>query len=247
MDTASTSTNNTKLKSYLIEKLLNESASTKAATTNIKLNESMKQRAESKEDLVSEAGTYTIDDSPDGEIIINDAENNSKAALRQSTSTNVDLISARAAIDETFGIKRPQINDANNNPSETELNTTIKNDASKRSAQKAARARNQTYSLTKDLIGQQSVSGEVGGEEKSTLKPPNSSFSTSSSSSISSSAASTGLNDTSESKLKKTMTYEVLATLSQEHEPKEANTAPNGSTIVSIYNLFCLCLNFLSL
>jgi hypothetical protein len=238
MDTASTSTNNTKLKSYLIEKLLNESTPTKAPTTNSKLIDSMKQRAESKEDLVSEAGTYTIDDSPDGEITINDAENNAKAALRQSTSTNVDLISARAAIDETFGIKRPQINDANNNPSEAELNSTLKSDASspsKRSAQKAARARNQTYSLTKDLIGQQSVPGEVGGGEKSTLKPPNSSFSTSSSSSISSSAASTGLNDTqSESKLKKTMTYEVLATLSQEQEPKEANAAPNGSTIVSI-------------
>ena len=38
---------------------------------------------------------------------INADENN---ALRQSTATTVDLMSARAAIDETFGIiKRPSI------------------------------------------------------------------------------------------------------------------------------------------
>ncbi len=192
------STNSSKLKSYLIDKLLNESASPVQTTTKASLSpvESMKQRAESKEDLVSEAGTYTIDDSPDADTTndLDHVENTKTNILRQSTNTNVDLISARAAIDETFGIKRPQINDA----AEADLNSTIKSDSSKRSAQKTNRARNKTYSLTKDLLVNRENIAEKE-EDKGALKPPNCAFSTSSSSSISS------YND-SESKLKKTTT-----------------------------------------
>jgi hypothetical protein len=129
--------NKDRYKSYLIEKLLNENK------TNIQQQQQQQQQTnglnDSQEDLTSETGTYVIEDD------LNNNNNNggqqstqpppsvtlSSIDLKQSTNT-IDLMSARAAIDETFGVNQQS--------------------TPKRQTQKVIRARNQTYSLTKDLF-----------------------------------------------------------------------------------------------
>jgi trimeric autotransporter adhesin len=160
------------------------------------------------EDIASEAGTYTIDNSVDVAAVeadFNDdkqtpeqdrqpiqkqrgsatvtitrgqqqqqqrhqraadeyEENKENMQMHDSNASSLvlELISARAAIDEKFGIvKRPLINDSAETmssstvtPSETasSLDASIKQVTSKRPIQKIVRARNKTYSLTRDLL-----------------------------------------------------------------------------------------------
>jgi len=127
--------NKDRYKSYLIEKLLNENK------TNIQQQQQQQQTNglnDSQEDLTSETGTYVIEDD------LNNNNNGGQQStqpppsvtlssidLKQSTNT-IDLMSARAAIDETFGVNQQS--------------------TPKRQTQKVIRARNQTYSLTKDLF-----------------------------------------------------------------------------------------------
>lgn len=122
------------LKNYLIEKLLNEDES-KPVKVNTFLNKS-----ESKEDLISETGTYTIEEKVN--VLDKKGENSPKDNTDYNLVKSIDLMSARAAIDETFGIvERPHIS---NDESKTQLN--------KRPLLKVARERNKTYSLTADLL-----------------------------------------------------------------------------------------------
>jgi hypothetical protein len=150
MDTVTKSLNsNSKFKTYLIDKLLNEQkhdsitsnnnlsstvsdkqqsslANTFDIDTELNTKYNSNNLAESKEDLHSETGTYTIEDLDDNNDDSKKENYNHHSLsnvnlnnLRQSTtSTNIDLVSARAAIDETFGIigNRSQI-------TETKINT----------------------------------------------------------------------------------------------------------------------------
>lgn len=133
-------TTQTNLKNYLIEKLLNEDES-KPVKVDTFLNKS-----ESKEDLISETGTYTIEEKVNS--IDKKDDNTAKNNTDYNLVKSIDLMSARAAIDETFGIvERPHISNEDNDDSE--LN---KSQQSKRPAQKIVRERNKTYSLTQDLL-----------------------------------------------------------------------------------------------
>jgi hypothetical protein len=204
----------------------NSTSSIKSVNNSNPIDTNSHSLAESREDLHSETGTYTIEDLDED----NNNNNNLKDLnstildhqtylqqqqdildLRKSTaSTNIDLVSARAAIDETFGIiKRPHIkntestqhNNSNNNKNESPKNS-------------KSRTRNQTYSLTKDLMithHQNTTNTEPPATIK--IKPvnKNSSVSTSSSSSVSSSVtASSSMDASTNLGMKKTTTYEVI-------------------------------------
>lgn len=107
--------NSNKYKNYLIEKLLNESPSIAKITTA--------NANEDKEDALSETGTYTIED---------DLMPNKKI---------IDLETARAEIDEKFGIIRPEITEQN-----IQLPTTPRRQT------QTTRVRNKTYSLANDIV-----------------------------------------------------------------------------------------------
>jgi hypothetical protein len=127
------------------------------------------------EDLVSETGTYTIDvDSP-------------KQQNGQDQEQVVDLVSARAAIDETFGIvviKRPEID--NDSSLIESHDAKIHLQQLKQTKARMSRQRNKTYSLTKDLLIQNNGEPAFTGSNLETAAAGNLSFSASSSSSISS-------------------------------------------------------------
>ncbi len=257
MDTVNKSLNsNSKFKTYLIDKLLNEQKHDSSITSNNNLSTTVSDKqqsslantfdidtelntkyntnnlAESKEDLHSETGTYTIedlddnnDDSKKENYNHHSLSNANLNNLRQSTtSTNIDLVSARAAIDETFGIigNRSQItetkinsNNSNNIKQEMESNdNSLKSKSDELHKLNRSRARNQTYSLTKDLLLSQINNTNEESKlvkDSSQNKPVNSSFSASSSSSVSSSLTGPSSVDVdSVTSLKKTKTYDVM-------------------------------------
>ena len=187
MNSQASLVSNNKFKNYLIDKLLNEQKQetiqfndplcipmAKSSISNKVFENEIKSNAhyltESKEDLQSETGTYTIEDLEENNKtdfetnLLGDNEKNVFESrdfnnLRQSTaSTNIDLVSARAAIDETFGIvKHAKINEVKMyNQLLEKNNINIENSFQKSSEEqqnvKKSRARNKTYSLTKDLI-----------------------------------------------------------------------------------------------
>ena len=168
---------------------------------------------EDNEDVVSETGTYTIDESP--ETAAHNKPNNENY-MRQSSSQNIDLVSARAAIDETFGIviKRPEIDslvqDDPKSNNEKYLLKTAHNKA------RMSRQRNKTYNLSKDLLTVYNLP-----ESNNLNNIANSSFSASSSSSISSYS--------NDSKMKKTTTYDVLANLSSEKLNEVVNNSDSNN------------------
>ena len=277
MDEISKATSN-KFKSYLIDKLLNKQPQALLPISPDKDKPLAQSYAifslppqldaekenkldqadlnESKEDLHSEAGTYTIEDTDEENNLdtkmdstLLDAtgspkknqnatntntgvnKNSNSNILRQSTvSTNVDLVSARAAIDETFGIiKRPQIND-NIDPNEPtrDLNTLkMTCDTSNTNSDtistsqplspvnaSRSRARNQTFSLKNEINMTSGGNDEIIALPKTQKTAPiNSSFSTSSSSSVSSSITASSSVDggMGTGLIKKTTTYEILA------------------------------------
>ncbi|CAF0791480.1 unnamed protein product [Brachionus calyciflorus] len=112
----STLGSNNKFKDYLIQKLLNESPN---------LQKSITVNPDDRDDVQSETGTYTIED---------DLIQNKK---------KLDLVTARAEIDEKFGIIRPEISDEN-----------VKTVTTPRRQTQTIRVRNQTYSLANDIIEQ---------------------------------------------------------------------------------------------
>ena len=214
-----------KLKSYLIDKLLNES--TNNNNNNIIKNDSsiisqnaLKQfkptkmeffetnnndlkcksliRNESKEDLVSETGTYTIDDNPDDNV-------QNKEQIDIPVKQSIDLISARAAIDEKFGIiKRPMIDESPDGSTITDSSFTeplvSKSVPHKRTTQKMIRERNRTYSLSKDVL----PDGKYEDEEVTLYKEDKNENNNNNNNN--------GLenSDTNEISIKKTMTYDVI-------------------------------------
>jgi len=222
----SSSSNQNKYKAYLIEKLLNESSKSKSKETSneLKLNgeSNLKKCAESKEDdVASETGTYTIDEAND---IANAADFNEDLQHRQANendkhtaepkntnSTTNELVNARAAINEVFGVvQRPKID-----PIEAQSNGDDTRKANiKRQPSKTSRTRNQTYSLSKDLQESQDADSKTANQTAASTNDHvnNSTYSTSSSS-ISSCSV-----DNHTNRLKKTMTYEVISQLAQNGE-----------------------------
>lgn len=125
-------------------------------TNEIQINLS-NNHSDSKEDLVSEAGTYTIDEKADRKG--NQEETTSNALPFKS----IDLMSARAAIDETFGIvDRPEsiINDAESTTDKEEVSISQTTPGSKRQPIKMVRERNMTYSLTHDVFKLNNQNGD---------------------------------------------------------------------------------------
>ena len=140
------------LKNYLIEKLLNEDE----PGNTIKVDNFLTNKSGSKEDLISETGTYTIEEKA-SDILTSNKQGDKKSdkssvdikgdANNISAFKSIDLMSARAAIDETFGIiDRPSILESSNES----LQNSPPN--SKRPTHKMVRERNLTYSLTHDLV-----------------------------------------------------------------------------------------------
>ena len=209
--------NQNKYKAYLIEKLLNESSKSKVKEMNNELKangESNLKKSESKEDdVASEAGTYTVDEAND---IANAADFNEDPHHRQTNenhthtaepkktnSTTNELVNARAAINEVFGVvQRPKIDplDAQPNGSDDTRKANVK-----RQPSKTSRTRNQTYSLGKELPEGQTADNNNSKAATTNDHVNNSSYSTSSSS-ISSCSV-----DNHANRMKKTMTYEVLS------------------------------------
>ena len=262
MEKVKSSSNATsKFKTYLIDKLLNEQKqetftstnnnSTKVVTNkfdiettnNAKLNSN--NLTESKEDLHSETGTYTIEDlddnNEDSKKVDNNYNNHQSLSninlnnLRQSTtSTNIDLVSARAAIDETFGIidiRNQQVeNKLNKIQQDMDVNeTNLKSKSDELQKLNRTRARNQTYSLTKDLLLSQNNNEESKARrDVARNKPVNSSFSASSSSSVSSSITGPSSVDIdSVASLKKTKTYDVMPNNFTQNENLHSNSNEN--------------------
>lgn len=196
----SSSSGNSKYKSYLIEKLLNESTvGVDIALDHHKINlnnhnhTSLRQyngeydlidrdadkSLPAEEDARSEAGTYTIDENVPGDVaVLEDLEFKENQTLKATKniekSQNVDptvaksmtspsiveLASARAAIDQTFGIKRliesesasDIIKLADNPSSKNYLEIAMAIPPVKRTPQKVLRQRNKTYSLRKEVL-----------------------------------------------------------------------------------------------
>jgi hypothetical protein len=212
-------------------------------TNNAKLNSN--NLTDSKEDLHSETGTYTIEDLDDNnedskkeDTNYNNHQSLSSTNLnnlRQSTtSTNIDLVSARAAIDETFGIidKRNQQVENKLNKIQQDMNvneTNLKSKSDELQKLNRTRARNQTYSLTKDLLLNQNNNEESKARrDVAQNKPVNSSFSASSSSSVSSSITGPSSVDIdSVASLKKTKTYDVMPNNFTQNENLNSNSNEN--------------------
>lgn len=142
--------NSTEIGNFMIGKFLETDTD---QTNQIQINLSKEKNDESKEDLVSEAGTYTIDEKTDG-------KENQENVSNQLPFKSIDLMSARAAIDETFGIvDRPDIT---NDKQEAPVSPT---QGSKRLPQKMARERNLTYSLKHDFVNQLKIQDDDGGKD----------------------------------------------------------------------------------
>ncbi len=131
------------LKTYLIEKLLNEQDDLKP----IKVEPLMNKKSVSKEDLVSEAGTYTIEEN-NSNIVGMNIESSVEKHEQNHMLNSIDLMSARAAIDEKFGISSSNTDSLINDDMTSSKVTVLDH---KRQMQKIARERNMTYSLTHDL------------------------------------------------------------------------------------------------
>jgi hypothetical protein len=177
---------------------------------------------EQQDDLVSETGTYTIDDSA---VAVVAAASTTDKNHAKTTDQTVEIVSARAAIDETFGIlviKRPEID------SPPYLDPAA--EAAKHAKARMSRQRNKTYSLTKDLL----IHNSTTNDQSSTVQPSkinnnnNLSFSASSSSSISSYS-----NDSKQQFLKKTATYQVISDSSTEKLNEIANQSEITNPLTS--------------
>jgi hypothetical protein len=256
--------NNSKMNYYLIEKFLSEndiaSKSKKEnliltkANTNTNLvvvSNSTPTKLENQgdndieeehmnDDLVSETGTYTIDEDEKPSSSTSPYSPNNQNS--ETNPPNVEkLVSARAAaIDQTFGlvIKRPEI-DSNNTISPN--NSTILQNLEK-TPTRISRNRTKTYCLTNDI----NIPNEIKTNTSNTILQKtminsannnihNSSFSASSSSSISSYSI--------DSKLKKTSTYDIISSTNNNNneaegsgdlvqkieDEKNANSLPNSS------------------
>ena len=215
------------------------------SNTNIKnkhLTVPSLSKSDSKGDLASETGTYTVDDSPD---IANPADleedlnvmktknNQENVIMRQSTNTNIELISARAAIDETFGIiKRPSIDI--DDQSSTNNSLIIENNEISKRDKKSVRLRNVTYSL-KDVINKQNDintnnntnNNQDSHKNTNNVLPQNSSFSESPSSSLSSISD----NAANASKLKKTTTYNIISSSHDNDQLDQKSTIATARTV----------------
>ena len=236
--------NGSKIKYYLIEKLLSDTNSTKTTANHHNNNNNNVPQSQSasnlvskssnkdfmysnkanigqhhkeensndNEDLVSETGTYTIDESPDKE----ESNNNNQARQANSNST-IEVVSARAAIDETFGIviKRPEIDSSSTDPN---LQEHLK-------SKRLSRQRNKTYSLAQELNSANNLNNTSSTLVKNNINNNNSSFSASSSSSISSYST--------DSKLKKTTTYDIImgdGKNTENHNHHEQTELDNGGS-----------------
>lgn len=121
-------------------------------TNEIQINLS-NNHSDSKEDLVSDAGTYTIDEKADRK------ENQEETTSNALPFKSIDLMSARAAIDETFGIvDRPEPIISTTDKEEVSISQTTP--GSKRQPIKIVRERNMTYSLTHDVFKLNSQNGD---------------------------------------------------------------------------------------
>lgn len=237
VNTTSFGTNESnKFKTYLIEKLLNETPPPSQQPPSMESGQKKSTdeeakianvRSESKEDLASETGTYTIDENPDIAVTADlDDEPKHVVEIRESparpTLNAMEIITARAAIDEKFGIVA-------NGSEEHEQAPTMKTTPTKRSPQKVVRLRNKTYSLTKDVLDAAvsttatnstdvtMVSGEtnpVKDHTEPTMKQQQPFLLSSSSAS----SSSTSMLD-SNARLKKTTTYEVIAATTENSTP----------------------------
>lgn len=201
-------------KSFLINKLLIDSSSPNSLNRNELVVDMATASAynnidQDKEDLVSETGTYTIDE---GEKVPGDEQKQS------SSGENIEIVTARAAIDETFGIiqiKRPEID------SEPVSQASI---AERSPKHRISRQRNKTYCLTKDFLTAEPIQADsLAINSGSNPTAANLSFSASSSSSISSYS--------NDSKLKKT-TAQPTATTNNESPESGSNTAPTTSRTI---------------
>lgn len=194
------SSGNSKYKSYLIEKLLNEStvgvdtavghhldnlnnhnhASSRQYNGGYDLiDRDADKSLPAEEDARSEAGTYTIDENVPGDVavledlefkenrtlkatkIIENSQIADSAVSKSITSPSiVELASARAAIDQTFGVRRliesesaGEITQLADNPSSKNyLEIMMASQPVKRTPQKVVRQRNKTYSLRKEVL-----------------------------------------------------------------------------------------------
>ncbi len=132
------------LKTYLIEKLLNEQDDVKP----IKVEAFINKKSASKEDLVSETGTYTIEEKHSDLVGVVNKEDMSENNEQDQILSSIDLMSARAAIDEKFGISSSGTDSVINEEMTSSKLTVLEH---KRQMQKIVRERNKTYSLTHDL------------------------------------------------------------------------------------------------